>query len=92
MWRAATNIHALGKHWGLVIAVGNTDADRCCARSRRCPCVHSDDHKLVDVIGPFIVQTFGRVDHTFRCDVKVSTLDKVGELSIQPGVTVTGNN
>lgn len=92
MWRTATNIHVLGKHRGLVVAVGNTDADRSRAGSGRHPCVHGDDHKLVHMIGPFVVQPFGGVDHALRCDVKVGALDEVGEPSVEPGVTVTGNN
>lgn len=87
-----TNIHALGKGRSLVVAVGHTDADGRCARSMRRPRVHGDHHKLIHVIGPFVVQAPGRADHASRRDVKVSTLDKVGELRVQAGVAVTGNH
>lgn len=89
---AETNIHALGEHRSLVVAVGNADADGRRARPRRRPRVHGDHHKLVQVIGPFVVQASGGVDHAPRRHVKVGTQDEVGQQRVQARVAVTGGH
>lgn len=49
------DLHTLGEDRCLIVAIGNSDTDGGGARTGRCPCVHSDHHKLIRVIGPLIV-------------------------------------
>lgn len=83
---------ALGEDGRLVVAIGDSDADRggACAGGR--PGIHCDHNELVDVIGSLIVQAAGGADHAPRCDVKVASVNEVRELRVYAGVTVPGQN
>lgn len=85
-------LHALGEDRHLIVGVSHTDTNRGSPSSRRRPCVHCDNYKLVDVIGSLIVQATGRADHTPGCDVKIATRDEVGDLGVHPGIKVTSQN
>lgn len=73
-------LHALGEDGRLVVAIGDSDANRGGARAGGHPRVHGDHHKLVGVIGSLVVQATGGADHAPRCDVKVASVNEVREL------------
>lgn len=85
-------LHALGEDGCLVVAVGDSDADRGGPRARGCPCVHGDHHELVDMIGSLVVQAMRGADHAPWRDVKVTAGNEVRELGVHAGVTVPGQN
>lgn len=85
-------LHALGEDGGLVVAIGDSDADRGGARPGGRARIHGDDHKLVDVVRPFVVQATGGADHAPRCDVEVGAVDEVRELRVHAGVAVPRQN
>lgn len=92
-WREMTMvIHALGEDWSLVVAIGDSDTDRGGACAGGHPGVYGHHHKLVDVIGPLVVEATGGADHTSRRDDEVTAVNEVRELRVHAGVTVPGQN
>lgn len=85
-------LHALRKDRRFVVAVSNADAYGGRPGARRRSCIHGDDNKLVDVIGPLVVQATGGADHASRRDVKILARNEVGELGVHARVAVTSQN
>lgn len=85
-------LRVLGEDGRLVVAIGDSNADRGGARAGGSPCIHGDHHKLIDVIGSLIVKATGGAYHTPRCDVKVATVNEVRQLRVHTGVTIPGQN
>lgn len=85
-------LRALRKDRRFVVAISNTDADGGCSSARRRSCIHGNDDKLIDVIGPLVVQATGGADHASSCDVEILAWNEVGELRVHARVTVTSQN
>lgn len=90
--REELSLHALGEDGRLVVAVGHSDANGGGSGAWGCTRIHGNHHKLIDVIGPFVVQATGGTDHASWCDVKVSAGNKVRELRVYAGVAVSGED
>lgn len=82
----------LGKFRGLVVDVCHPHADRGGARVRLDSAVRHHHHKLVEMVGPFIVQTARREDGPMRWDAEVRAQGVIRELSVGARVTVCGQN
>ena len=82
----------LGELWRLVVDVGHAYPHRGGAGAGDLPFVHGHDHKLIEVVGPFIVQSARRENGPMRRDGEVWTQRVIGQLGILPRVTVTGRH
>lgn len=82
--------HCLGEDGGLIVSVGHADPHGGGACPGGAALVHGHHHKLVDVVGPLVVQVLPGADDALRRDVKVQALDEVGDLRVQACVAVSG--
>lgn len=80
----------LGKLRRLVIDVSHADSDGGGASARDVPLVNSHHHKLIQVVGPLIVQRASGEDCPMGGDGEVWTQGVIGQLCVLLRVTVTG--
>lgn len=82
----------LGELWDLIVDIGHADAYSGCTCPGHISLVHSHHHKLIQVVGPLIVQLPCRENGAVGRDAEVWAQSVVGQLSVQVRVTVTGRH